>query len=64
MSEKSNYEFYRDYYIAYNTKRYARRKAEGICVRCGKAKALEGKTRCDACGEIERQRRRKQRRER
>lgn len=34
---------------AYNAERRARLKAAGLCVECGKIKAVEGKTRCFTC---------------
>lgn len=34
----------------------ARRKAAGICIRCGKREALEGRTRCKRCTCLERAR--------
>lgn len=36
---------------AYNMERRARLKAEGICVDCGTARAVEGRTRCGKCEE-------------
>lgn len=37
----------------YQKREYLRRKKQGLCVRCGKNKAIEGKTRCEKCREKE-----------
>ena len=34
---------------AYNRERKARLKEAGLCVECGKTKAVEGRTRCFTC---------------
>ena len=44
---------------AYNAQRRAALKAKGLCIGCGKAKAVEGKTRCAKCEEKMKDSRRK-----
>lgn len=40
------------YMREYMRRRYAAAKAAGMCVRCGKAPARDGKTECKACAEF------------
>ena len=55
-----HYKKHRDYYISYQMGVYNRRKAEGVCVACGKTKAEANRVRCADCllKSIENQRRR------
>lgn len=43
---------HRAYMREYMRRRYAAAKAAGLCVRCGKAPARDGKTECKACAEF------------
>lgn len=41
------------YHQKYNRDRYYRLKEQGICVLCGKEKAVEGRTKCKSCADFE-----------
>lgn len=51
---ENNPEYVREHNRMSNKKRYAECKAQGICTRCRKTKAISGKTLCGVCLERDR----------